>query len=164
MKETQNGQRKSILMTATRREKSMKIPPPLCTPPRCAIDELSSFSPTLISRIFFLGILSCNTRTTDTYTMRVLFFKYPKYFGRLGISGYIGQNFLLKFCHCVSLVRGFCSTGKIYFLPESWKLMLNFSIFSDGGCLGQSLLLFWKLIDETQMPKPQECTDTFILT
>ena len=26
------------------------------------------------------------------------------------------------------------------------------------------MLLFQKLVDETQMPKPQECTDTFILT
>ena len=49
-------------------------------------------------------------------------------------------------------------------LTESWKLMLNFSTFSVGGCWGQSLLLFWKLIDETQMPKPQEYADTFILT
>ena len=36
--------------------------------------------------------------------------------------------------------------------------------FFVGGCWGQSLLLFWKLIDETQMPKPQEYADTFILT
>ena len=41
MKETQNGQRKSILMTATRREKSMKIPPPLCAPPRCTLGQIS---------------------------------------------------------------------------------------------------------------------------
>ena len=25
------------------------------------------------------------------------------------------------------------------------------------------MLFFWKLVDETQMPKPQEYTDTFIL-
>ena len=29
------------------------------------------------------------------------------------------------------------------------------------GCWGQPMLLFWKLVDETQMPWPQECTDTF---
>ena len=42
--------------------------------------------------------------------------------------------------------------------------MLNFSTFSVGGCLGQPVLLFKKLDYETQMPIPQECTDTFILT
>ena len=33
-----------------------------------------------------------------------------------------------------------------------------------GGCWGQSMLLFQKLVDETQMPKSQEYTDIFILT
>ena len=47
------------------------------------------------------------------------------------------------------------------FLTESGKIMLNFSTFSVGGCWGH---FFWKLVDETQMPKPQEYTDTFILT
>ena len=28
-------------MTATRREKSMKIPPPLCAPPRCTLGQIS---------------------------------------------------------------------------------------------------------------------------
>ena len=32
------------------------------------------------------------------------------------------------------------------------------------GCWGPPMLLFWKLFDETQMPKPQEYTDTFIIT
>ena len=44
----------------------------------------------------------------------------------------------------------------------------NFSLIygalSDGGCWGQPMLLFQKLVDETQMPKPQKLTDTFILT
>ena len=43
----------------------------------------------------------------------------------------------------------------------------NFSLIngtlSDGGSWGQPMFLFWKLVDETQMPKPQEYTDTFSL-
>jgi hypothetical protein len=35
---------------------------------------------------------------------------------------------------------------------------------SVGGCGGQNMLLFWKLVDETQMPQSQEYTDTFIIT
>ena len=42
--------------------------------------------------------------------------------------------------------------------------MFNFSTFSVGGCWGQPMLLFQKLIDETQMPKLKEHTDTFIIT
>ena len=38
--------------------------------------------------------------------------------------------------------------------------MLNISTFSVGDCSGQPMLFFWKLIDETQMPKPQENADT----
>ena len=38
----------------------------------------------------------------------------------------------------------------------------NFSLISDilsvGGCWGQQMLLFWKLVDETQMVKPPEPT------
>ena len=30
-----------------------------------------------------------------------------------------------------------------------------------GGCWGQPMLLFWKLVDETQILKPQEYIDTF---
>ena len=44
------------------------------------------------------------------------------------------------------------------------KITLNFSTFSVGGCWGQSMLLFWKLVDKTQMPHTQEYTDTFIIT
>ena len=44
----------------------------------------------------------------------------------------------------------------------------NFSLIygtlSDGGCWGQPMLFFQNLVDETQMPKPQKYTDTFILT
>ena len=43
----------------------------------------------------------------------------------------------------------------------------NFSLkcrtLSDGGCWGKPMLLFWKLVDETQMSKSQEYKDTFIL-
>ena len=53
---------------------------------------------------------------------------------------------------------------KKLFSTESWKLMLNFSTFSVGGCWGQPMSLFKKLIDETQMPKAQECTDNYIFT
>ena len=46
-------------------------------------------------------------------------------------------------------------------LTESWKFLLNFSTFSIGGCWGQSMLLFWKLVDKTQISKPQDHTDNF---
>ena len=36
--------------------------------------------------------------------------------------------------------------------------MLNFRTFPFGGCWGQSMLLFWKLVDETQISKPPEPT------
>ena len=49
---------------------------------------------------------------------------------------------------------------KIYF----YRIMLNFSTFSVRGCWGQPLLFFWKLVDQTQMPKPQEHTDIFVIT
>ena len=35
------------------------------------------------------------------------------------------------------------------FLVGSWNIMLNFSTFSVGGCWGQPMLLFSKLVDET---------------
>ena len=41
------------------------------------------------------------------------------------------------------------------------KLSLIYGTVSVGGCWGQPMLLFWKLVDETQMPWPQEYTDTF---
>ena len=41
---------------------------------------------------------------------------------------------------------------------ESQNIQLNFSPFSVGGCWGQPILLFWKLVDETQMVKPLEPT------
>ena len=34
--------------------------------------------------------------------------------------------------------------------------------FSIRGCWGQPMLLFWKLVDESQMPKPQEYADTYL--
>ena len=46
-------------------------------------------------------------------------------------------------------------------MTESWKFLLNFSTFSIGGCWGQSMLLFWKLVDKTQISKPQDHTDNF---
>ena len=44
------------------------------------------------------------------------------------------------------------------FLVESWNIMLNFRTFPFGGCWGQSMLLFWKLVDKTQISKPLEPT------
>ena len=41
---------------------------------------------------------------------------------------------------------------------------LIFCIFAVGGCWGQAMLLFWKLVDETQMTAPREYTDAFIIT
>ena len=50
----------------------------------------------------------------------------------------------------------FCYFEKKIFLLESGYVLLNFSTFFVGGCWGQPMLHFWKLVDETQMPKPQE--------
>ena len=41
---------------------------------------------------------------------------------------------------------------------------LIFGTFSVGGCWGQAMLLFWKLVDETQMTAPREYTDAFFIT
>ena len=41
------------------------------------------------------------------------------------------------------------------------ELSLIYGTVSVGGCWGQPMLLFWKLVDKTQMPWPQEYTDTF---
>ena len=41
---------------------------------------------------------------------------------------------------------------------ESWNIILNFSIFSVGGCWGQPMSFFWQLFDETQIPKPPKAT------
>ena len=41
------------------------------------------------------------------------------------------------------------------------RIMKTHVEFSVGGFWGQPMLLFWKLVDETQMPWPQEYTDTF---
>ena len=48
-------------------------------------------------------------------------------------------------------------------LTKSWKIMLNFINFSVGGCWGQPILLFWKLVGETQMSEPQDVKTTFKL-
>ena len=44
------------------------------------------------------------------------------------------------------------------FLVESWNIKLKFSTFSIRGCWGQPMLLFWKLVDETQISKPPKPT------
>ena len=44
------------------------------------------------------------------------------------------------------------------FLVESGNIMLNFSTFFVGGCWGQPMLLFWKLVDETKMYEPPKAT------
>ena len=44
------------------------------------------------------------------------------------------------------------------FWVESQNIPLNSSTFSVGDCRGQPMLLFWKLVDETQILKPPEPT------
>ena len=41
---------------------------------------------------------------------------------------------------------------------ESWNIVWNFSALSVGGCWGQPMLFFWKLVDETQIFKPPDPT------
>ena len=48
------------------------------------------------------------------------------------------------------------------FWVESRNINMNFSTFSVGGCWGQPMLLFWKLVDETQLVKPPEPTSHHI--
>ena len=47
---------------------------------------------------------------------------------------------------------------KINFLVGSGNITLKISTFSVRGCWGQQMLLFWKLVDETQMPNPPKAT------
>ena len=49
-------------------------------------------------------------------------------------------------------------------IEESWNIILNFSTFHVGGCWGQLMLLFWKLVQETQMSTPLEATRHHIST
>jgi hypothetical protein len=41
---------------------------------------------------------------------------------------------------------------------DSWNIILKFTTFFVRGCWGQLMLLFWKLVDETQMPTTPETT------
>jgi hypothetical protein len=41
---------------------------------------------------------------------------------------------------------------------------LIFGTFSVGGCWDQAMLLFWNLVDQTQMAAPQKYTNAFIIT
>ena len=43
-------------------------------------------------------------------------------------------------------------------LVDSWSIILKFTTFFVGGCWGQLMLLFWKLVDETQMSTTPEAT------
>ena len=43
-------------------------------------------------------------------------------------------------------------------LVESWNMVLKFSTFSVGGCGGQSMSIFFKCVDETQMSTTHEAT------
>ena len=45
-----------------------------------------------------------------------------------------------------------------FILVESWNIMLNFSTFPIGGCWGQVISLFWKLVLKTHISKPPEVT------
>ena len=49
-------------------------------------------------------------------------------------------------------------TTKDFRVIQAWKIILNFSIFSVGGCWGQPMSFFWKLFDETQISTPPEAT------
>ena len=57
-----------------------------------------------------------------------------------------------RFLNCVFI---WCFEN-IFILVESWNIMLNFSTFSIGGCWGQPMLLFWNLVNETQISNPPE--------
>ena len=39
---------------------------------------------------------------------------------------------------------------------ESWNIILNLSIFSVGGCWGQMILFFWKLVEKLKWPNLQK--------
>ena len=43
-------------------------------------------------------------------------------------------------------------------LLDSWNFILEFSTFFVGGCWGQPMLLFWKLVDKTHLPTTLEAT------
>ena len=43
-------------------------------------------------------------------------------------------------------------------LVDSWNIILKFTTFFVGGCWGQPRLLFWKLVDETEMSTTLEAT------
>ena len=55
----------------------------------------------------------------------------------------------------------FCCIAKIFL---EGRIMKYFSNFSVGGCWGQPMLLFWKLVDETQMGIPRDHAGRDILS
>ena len=50
------------------------------------------------------------------------------------------------------------STKKTFFQNINLQFFTDISTFSVRGCWDQLMLLFWKLIDETQMPTTHEAT------
>ena len=50
------------------------------------------------------------------------------------------------------------STKKTFFQNINLQFFTDISTFSVGGCWGQPMLLFCKLVDETQMSNPPEAT------
>jgi hypothetical protein len=47
---------------------------------------------------------------------------------------------------------------KFFDLVDSWNIILKFTTLIFGGCWGQPMSFFWKLVDETQMPTTLEAT------
>ena len=71
-------------------------------------------------------------------------------------------HFIKKITRSAALmILGTKMTNTGPFLWNGWskiQIFTDFSIFSAGGCWGQPMLFFWKLICETQISKPPEAT------
>ena len=61
-------------------------------------------------------------------------------------------------CHPGSWIQLYFDVVKKHFLVESRNATLNFSTFFVGGCWGQPMLLFCKLVDESQISQPPKPT------
>ena len=83
----------------------------------------------------------------------------PNLYGRMDGSKFwffpwFPENSLL----CVILRYTVYVLKRSFFGVGSWNIILNLNTFSVGGCWGQSIILFWKQMEETQMSTPPEAT------
>ena len=71
------------------------------------------------------------------------------HWGHWGCKGFKGWKITTEDFSVIQAIDfSFISILKKVFWVESWNIILNFSNFSVGGCWGQLVSFFWKLVDD----------------